>query len=188
MYTWVRRYNHPVYDIAILEFDQNLPTWHRVAKSSQAGATVTMVGYGGTGWVNEAGNGYTIDPIRTSTRRKANSTLDFKWRDPNYNVPHLMSFLVEDGCAVAVGGDSGGGFFVNGELVGVISAFFSTNQNRPIYGFASQNGGVPYFGTAAVDLTAPEVAEWLRPFLKKVAVRWDPTGVAGAGPRAAAKP
>ncbi len=161
MHTWIQRHNHPVYDLSVLEFGEDLPTWIRIADSSTVGATLTMVGYGGTGWVNAAGDGYDIDPTRDSTRRKANSALDFKWRDPNSDVPHLMSYLVEDGCAVAVGGDSGGGWFIDGELVGVTSAFFSTNQNLPYYGFASQNGGVPYFGTAAIDLTDPSVKDWL---------------------------
>lgn len=159
-YNAVERIEHPTIDIAILNFGVDLPGWHAMGNTANPGDTITMVGYGSTGVLNGAGNGYTITG-GGGTRRKGTNVFDFRQDVTNFG-PSILSFLRVNGDAVVAGGDSGGGFFVNNRLVGVTAFLFSTKPTLPSYGFASQNGDVPYFGSGAIDLTNSAINTWVQ--------------------------
>lgn len=160
VYTAIERINHPTYDIAILNFAQDLPGWYEVGTEAEIGSTLTIVGWGHTGVLNAQGNGY--DHLTsTGVRRAGQNKLHFKSIFPDYG-PYLGTWLIENGDAIGAGGDSGGAMFIGDRLVGVTSFVFSTDQSLPNYGFASLNGGVPYMGTGAIDLTAPEIQSWIQ--------------------------
>ncbi len=158
-FTATSRIDSPTFDLAVLNFGVNLPGFYSIGSASPIGSTLTMVGFGGTGVLNGAGNGYTITG-GGGTRRKGTNTLDFKEFVPDFG-PSLLSWLVGNGDAALVAGDSGGGFFIGTELVAVNSFIFSTSTTLPNYGFASQNGGTPYFGSGGIDLTDPGVRAWV---------------------------
>lgn len=161
-YNAFERIDHPTLDVAILNFSSDLPGWHNLGNSSPIGSTLTMVGFGNTGVLNGAGNGYD-NTFGAGVRRAGNNTLAFKQFVPDYG-PSLLAWLTGDGDAAYAIGDSGGGTFINGELVGVNSFIFNESGDPPTlpnYGFASQNGGVPYFGSGAIDLTDPTMRAWV---------------------------
>jgi hypothetical protein len=158
-YNAVQRIEHPTADLAILNFGVDLPGWHTLGNSANPGDTITIVGYGSTGVLNGAGNGYDITG-GGGIRRKGTSVFDFRANVTNFG-PSILSYLRQNGDAVVAGGDSGGGFFVNNKLVGVSAFFFSQNTQLPNYGFASQNGGTPYFGSGAIDLTNQALNDWV---------------------------
>ncbi|MCO5297639.1 MAG: PEP-CTERM sorting domain-containing protein [Fimbriimonadaceae bacterium] len=158
-YTAVSRINHPTLDLSILNFDTDLPGFYAIGNASPLGSTLTLVGYGQTGVLNATGDGYTITG-GGGVRRMGTSSLDGKQFVNDFG-PSLLSFLVENGDGVLVAGDSGGGFFIGNQLVGVNSFVFTTNENLPAYGFASQNGGTPYYGSGGIDLTDPGVRAWV---------------------------
>ncbi len=158
-YNAIQRIDHPTVDIAILNFGVDLPGWHTLGNTANPGDTITMVGYGSTGVLNGAGNGYDITG-GGGVRRKGTNVFDFRTNVTNFG-PSIISYLRQNGDAVLAGGDSGGAFFVNNRLVGVNSFIFSQNTNLPNYGFASQNGGTPYFGSGAIDLTDPTLNAWV---------------------------
>lgn len=159
VFTAVSRVNHPTWDLSVLTFGTDLPGFYSLGSSSPLGSAVTMVGYGQTGVLNTAGNGYTITG-GGGVRRAGGNTIHGKQFVTDFG-PSLLSFLVGNGDAVLVAGDSGGGFFMGNQLVGVNSFIFTTNETLPSYGFASQNGGTPYFGSGAIDLTDPGVRAWV---------------------------
>lgn len=143
-------------DLRIVTVSDTLPGWYQVAKSVSTKSTVTMVGYGATGVVNAAGTGYTVNG-GNGTRRAAKNTIDSKATyDPG---PSLISMLNSAGDSVLAGGDSGGGWFVNGQLVGISAFTISTNTNKADYGFDSKG----YFGSGAIDLTNSTLQSWLSP-------------------------
>lgn len=161
LYTAAYRINHPTMDITILVFDEDLPGWHQLGRQAPVGAPVSMVGLGRTGIVNPQGTGYDIYWWSGGTRLAAPGNVDLKWFFPGWG-PSLISWLDVNGDGAGVSGDSGGGYFIDGKLVGVISYVFNnTGGVLPDYGFASLNGGVPYMGTGAIDLTDPEVRAWV---------------------------
>ncbi|HRF60546.1 MAG TPA: trypsin-like serine protease [Fimbriimonadaceae bacterium] len=160
IYTAVQRINHPTYDIAILNFAQDLPGWYEVGTEAPIDSTLTIVGWGHTGVVNAQGNGYDHQ-TSLGVRRAGRNKLHFKSVLQGYG-PYLGTWLVENGDAIGAGGDSGGAFFIGNRLVGVTSFVGSTNWSLPNYGFASQNGGVPYMLTGAIDLTVPEIRTWIQ--------------------------
>lgn len=155
----VSRINHATYDLSVLNFDTDLPGFYSIADTSSIGSTLTMVGFGQTGVENATGTGYAITG-GAGTRRKGDNALHGKQFVTDFG-PSLLSFLEFSGEAAVANGDSGGGFFMGGELVGVNSFIFTTNENLPAYGFASVNGGTPYFGSGAIDLTDPGVRAWV---------------------------
>lgn len=154
------RIDHPTFDISILNFASDLPGWHSLGNSSAIGATLTMVGYGGTGSVNAAGTGYDV-VSGGGIRRASTNFLHAKGLVNNFG-PSLISYLNVNGDAVLAGGDSGGGFFINNQLVGVNAFIFSQNTSLPNYGFASLNGGTAYFGSGAINLTEQSIQTWVR--------------------------
>ncbi len=161
VYTAAYRIDHPTMDIAILVFDEDLPGWHQLGTQAPVGTPISMVGLGRTGIVNSEGTGYDIYWSSGGTRLAAPGDVDLKWFFPGFG-PSLISWLEVNGDGAVVSGDSGGGYFIDGKLVGVVSyAFNNTGGVLPDYGFASLNGGVPYMGTGAIDLTDPEVRAWV---------------------------
>ncbi|MCC7434722.1 MAG: trypsin-like serine protease [Methanoregulaceae archaeon] len=160
IYTAVQRTAHPTYDIAILNFAQDLPGWYEVGAEAPIDSNLTIVGWGHTGVLNAQGNGY--DHVTSlGVRRAGQNELHFKSTLQGFG-PYLGTWLIENGDAIGAGGDSGGGFFIGNRLVGVTSFVGSTNSSLPNYGFASQNGGVPYMLTGAIDLTVPEIQTWVQ--------------------------
>lgn len=116
------------------------------------GDTVTMVGFGGSGSVNTIGTGYVID-IAAGTRRKANATYEFTEyvSEPGYLAGYsLIAPLRQNGQAALVGGDSGGGWFKNGRLVGT-NAFIGTWGNYSWYDFSSSQ--TDFFASGAISLS-----------------------------------
>lgn len=161
IYTASSRIDHPTMDLTILNFSEDLPGWHELGTSAPVGVSISMVGFGRTGVLNDAGTGYDIHWWSGGTRIAAGNTVDLEWDFPGYG-PSLISWLKVNGDAAGVAGDSGGGYFVGDALVGVISYAFNTSGGAlPDYGFAVLNNGVPYHGTGAINLTVPEVHSWV---------------------------
>lgn len=160
IFTAVQRVNHPQYDLAIFLFDQDLPGWHPLGAAAPIGASVNWVGYGGTGYPNFQWHGYDIR-YGNFGRHAGTNSIAWKWNMFGLG-PALVSMLGTNPDAAAVNGDSGGACFSKGRLVGVISYAFSTQGNTlPYYGWAVLNGGVPYHGSGAIDLTEPEIRKWV---------------------------
>lgn len=159
-FTAVERINHPTVDLAIFKFDRDLPGWYPLGSSAPLGTPVVWVGYGGIGDPNNQWHGYDIQ-YGNHGRHAAANVVTKKWNMFGMG-PALVSMLIDNPNAAAVAGDSGGACFANGKLVGVISyAFNETGGRLPNYGFAILNGGVPYHGSGAIDLTAPEIRRWV---------------------------
>ncbi len=147
-------FNKKPVDLRVVQVSDTLPGWYQIAKTVSTKATVTMVGYGATGVVNAAGTGYTVNG-GNGTRRAANNIINSKSTyDPG---PSLVSMLEGAGESVLAGGDSGGGWFVGGQLVGISAFTLSTNTTKPDYGFSSK----AYFGSGAIDLTNSALQNWL---------------------------
>lgn len=161
VYTATGRINHPSMDIALLTFSENLPGWHRLGTEAPLGAAISLVGFGHTGTVNASNTGYNVNTSTFGTRRQAPNAVDEFMFIPGYG-PTILSYIAVNGDGVCAVGDSGGGFFAGDRLVGVVSFVFSAEEALPDYGFASLNGGVPYFGSGAINLTDPAVRTWVR--------------------------
>ena len=169
MYTAVQRFNHPSHDIAVFIFGEDLPGWYQLGASAPVGAPVTWVGYGGIGTVNNQWQGYDIR-YGNHGRHAATNVVHKKWSLFGLG-PALVSMLADQPNSASVNGDSGGAVFSNGRLVGVISyAFNETGGSRPNYGFAANNGGVPYHGSGAIDLTVPEIRQWVLQFVRPLVI------------------
>lgn len=161
IYTAAYRIHHPTMDVALLIFDEDLPGWHRLGTEAPVGSAISMVGAGRTGVVNSQGTGYDIYWWSGGTRKVAPGHVDLHWYFEGWG-PSLISWLEVNGEGAGVSGDSGGGYFIDGRLVGVISYVFNNSGGvLPDYGFAVLNGGVPYMGTGAIDLTDPELRAWV---------------------------
>lgn len=161
IYTASSRIDHPAYDITILNFSEDLPGWHELGTSAPVGTPIEMVGFGRTGVLNSTGTGYDIQWSSGGTRIAAPNNVEFEWLMPGIG-PSMIAYLGGNGEGAAVAGDSGGGFFAGGKLVGVISfAMNATGGTLPDYGFASLNNGVPYHMTGAINLTKPDVRAWV---------------------------
>lgn len=161
LFTAAQRINHPVYDLAIFNFDSDLPGWHPLGFDAPIGMAVELAGYGGVGYLNSSHTGYDIR-FGNHGRHSAGAVLDHKWNIDGIGPSNIM-MLWDHPQAAGVGGDSGGGCFANGRLVGVIAFAFNLGYPElPNYGFAILNGGAAYHGTGAIDLTHPEVRAWVR--------------------------
>lgn len=119
-----------------------------------AGDTVTMVGYGLSGSLNGSGTGYDVN-VAGGVRRKANATYEFTdyIYDPgsNYLAGYsLIAPLRQNGQAALAGGDSGGGWFRNGYLVGT-NAFIGTYGNGQDFVFS--NSSTDFFCSGAISLS-----------------------------------
>lgn len=166
IYTATHRVNHPTYDIAIFNFATDLPVWCNLGYSVNIGDPVVLVGYGGVGYVNNQWHGYDIR-YGNHGRHAAGNTVDHRANYFNLG-PALIMMLRNYPDAATVNGDSGGACMSNGRLVGVISyAFNMTGGQLPNYGFAVNNGGTPYHGSGAIDLTQLDVQVWVRTHMKR---------------------
>jgi len=165
-------------DLILVNLKSDLPGWYDVADSKAIGETVTMVGYGRSGVVNAAGNGYNVS-VSSGTRRAGNNTLD----DAGFLQglgPAMVSVLKNAGDAVVADKDSGGGWFSGGKLVGLTSFIFNGTDvgaggAYPNYGFGSANTagytnatyginlapGEAYFGSGAIDLTDSRIRSFI---------------------------
>ncbi len=141
-------------DLRLVTVDETLPTWYAVANSVARGSTVTMVGMGGTGVVNAAGTGYAVSG--GGERHAGANTVSSKETTSGVG-PTLRAMLDSAGEASLAPGDSGGGWFVNGQLVGISAFTFTKKTSRPDYGWAKPS----YFGSGAVDLTNGALNGWL---------------------------
>lgn len=111
-------------DLTLANLTTTLPGFYNVATSATAGNSITMVGFGGSGVVNSAGNGYSIT-VGAGTRRAAGNVLDGTV-DVDGIGPSHYAYLDGAGEAALVGGDSGGGWFnASGQLIGINSFYFN---------------------------------------------------------------
>ncbi|MBV6458719.1 MAG: hypothetical protein HONBIEJF_01857 [Fimbriimonadaceae bacterium] len=183
IYTAVERINHPNYDLAIFNFASDLPVWCPLGASAPIGTPVTWVGYGGIGYVNQAKNGYDIR-YGNFGRHAATNIVHKKWSMFNLG-PALVSMLDDNPDSAGVNGDSGGACLANGRLVGVISYAFNLRGGQlPNYGFAILNNGIPYHGSGAIDLTIPEIHQWVRANMNPGLFTLDPAFMPYAAPKA----
>jgi hypothetical protein len=206
-YTMLSSMNAPQYtiapgnttnvDLTLVKIDGTLPGWYDIALPGvpKAGDTITMVGYGGSGTVRNDGTGYDTG-VAAGTRRAGDNTADdFGTIDVDSGVvgggPVMISYLKGAGQAALGVGDSGGGWFENGKLVGISSFVFNdtdwsykdnggthTGRGAPNYGFPRTTdihydsdgdgvldktllAGTPYFGSGAISLTDPQIQTWL---------------------------
>lgn len=118
------------------------------------GDAVTMVGYGVSGGLNSAGDGYDQN-VAGGVRRKAVGNYEFSdfVSDPSSGYVagvSLIAPLRHNGQAALGGGDSGGGWFRNGKLVGT-SAFIGTVGTWADFRFSTSN--TDYFLSGAISLS-----------------------------------
>ena len=171
-------------DLVLLTLGSDLTgvSLYNVANAASASG-ITMVGYGQTGMVNGVGNGYAVGGA-TGVRRAGDNAIDFSVLIASNGVaggPNLVSFLDAPGEAALADKDSGGGWFQNGNLVGINTAILNLSDddgalNSPRYanyGFGSANtagytfngtfrpAGSAYFASSALDLTDPQIQRFL---------------------------
>lgn len=140
-------------DLRIVTLNKTLPGFYPIGTSVALGSTITMVGYGFTGVVD--GDHYT--PTNFLGRHAGTNLVDDTMT--NYGGgPGLTSFLRGPGSAIVSNGDSGGGWFQNGSLVGISDALLSTT-GQPTYKFAV--GGTAYSASYAINLTSPEARSFI---------------------------
>ena len=141
-------------DLRLVRVAETLPGWADLATSVKKGASVTMVGYGSSGVVREDGKGYAL------TGRAGETTgvnkISSKGTEKSVG-PTLRAMIRRAGDAALTAGDSGGGWFVDGKLVGISAFIYSTSSKKTAYGFSKN----PYFGSGAIDLTNGTIRKWL---------------------------
>jgi len=147
----------PNSDLTLFRIDTGgMTLQHATIDVSQmiAGDTVTMVGYGWSGKLNGSGTGYDIN-VAPGVRRKADAIYEFT--DYIEDVPNnylagfsLIAPLRQNGQGALAGGDSGGGWFRNGMLVGT-NAFVGTYGNGVDYQFSASSTDM--FVSGAISLS-----------------------------------
>jgi len=143
-----------VVDLRVVQVQDLLPGWYDIGTKAPTKATVTMVGYGNGGVVNADGTGYSINGF--GIRHAGENTISKRTRVKGQG-PVLLSLLDDAGESVVAGGDSGGGWFIDGELVGISDFNYTTDLDRPNFGW----DGKSYFGSGAIDLTNKNIAKWV---------------------------
>ena len=141
-------------DLRVVQLAGNLPGWYELGTSAKTNATVTMVGYGTAGVLNSVGNGYVLTKGGTRLEGENQITKHKSYKDFG---PSITSMLNHAGEAALAGGDSGGGWFVDGKLVGISAFTFTNDVRKANYGW----GKSAYFGSGAIDLTNKGVAKWV---------------------------
>lgn len=141
-------------DLRVVRLRDVLPGWYELGLSVAKKSAVTMVGFGGAGVVNDKGNAYRI---LGGGDRRAGSNVITDRKKVGGRGPALTSMLDGAGDSVLAGGDSGGGWFAGGKLVGISSYVFSNDDKKASFGWAKK----AYFGSGAVDLTDSKVRKWL---------------------------
>ena len=144
-------------DLRVVFVSETLPSWYAVGASVKSGASVTMVGFGDSGVVNAPGTGYAVSGATEGTRRVGTNVLSSKEATKGQG-PTMRVLLKSAGDGVLGVGDSGGGWFAGGKLVGISDFTFKTNAALPDYGFDRKG----YFGSGAIDLTNPTLQKWLK--------------------------
>lgn len=141
-------------DLRVVQLASDLPGWFGLGTTAPTNATVTMVGYGGTGMLNASGNGYIL--TKGGTRRSGENQITKHTSYKGFG-PTITSMLNRAGESALAGGDSGGGWFVEGKLVGISAFTFTKNLRKPNYGWSKS----AYFGSGAIDLTNRSIAGWV---------------------------
>ena len=141
-------------DLRIVHLADALPGWYDVATSVSKGAAVTIVGFGGSGVVNAEKTGYSLT---SGGARHAGANEVSSKETTSGRGPTMRALLNGAGEAVVAGGDSGGGWFSRGKLVGISSFTYTKNAKKAAYGFAKK----AYFGSGAIDLTNSTLKTWL---------------------------
>ena len=142
-------------DLRVVQLSANLPGWYDLGTSAKAKSAITMVGYGAAGVVNAVNSGYALNAVAGSRHAGDNRITDHKSLD-GYG-PLLRSMLDGAGESALTTGDSGGGWFSGGRLVGISSFTFLT-KSKATYGWAKS----AYFGSSAIDLTDSKVGKWVK--------------------------
>lgn len=159
--------NHPTDDLTLFRIDTGATTLTNYAQINvnkvAANTAITMVGFGASGVLNGLGNGYDIT-ISAGTRRKANGIVEgsILVDEPGLRLKSIYSPLRSNGQGALVGGDSGGGWFLQDgsarpQLVGInswIGTFGTFSSN-----FAFSNHPTNFFASGAADLS--EYNGWL---------------------------
>lgn len=154
--------NHPTDDLTLFRINTGSTTLTNYAQINTALVTantsITMVGFGGSGNVNALGTGYDIS-IASGVRRKATGIVEgtVMVSEPGFQLASLYAPLRSNGQAALVGGDSGGGWFLQDgssrpQLVGInswIGTFGTFTQN-----FAFSSHPENFFASGAADLSA----------------------------------
>ncbi len=141
-------------DLRVVQLSGTLPGWYGLGTSAAKRSVVTMVGFGGAGVVKNDGAGYSL---MGGGARRAGTNLVSDRKTWKNRGPVLTSMLNGAGESVLAGGDSGGGWFVDGELVGISSFVFSNNNRKSDFGWSKK----AYFGSGAVNLTNSKVRKWV---------------------------
>lgn len=141
-------------DLRIVQVEDVLPGWYDLGTKVANKSAITMVGYGNGGVVNASGTGYNISGFGI---RHAGDNQITKHTTVKGQGPVLLSMLDHAGDSVVAGGDSGGGWFSNGQLVGISDFNFSNDPNRAKFGWDKN----AYFGSGAIDLTNKKIAQWV---------------------------
>ena len=141
-------------DLRLVTVAETLPGWYTVGNSAKKGASVTMVGYGYTGVVKDDGSGYRLT---TPGERYAGVDKISSKETTSGAGPTMRALLNGAGGAVLTPGDSGGGWFVNGQLVGISAFTYTKSSSKPAYGWS----GTDYFGSGAIDLTNGLLNGWV---------------------------
>ena len=141
-------------DLRLVTVAETLPGWYTVGNSVKKGASVTMVGYGYTGVVKSDGSGYDL----TTAGARYAGTDKISSKETTSGVgPTMRVMLNGAGDSVLTPGDSGGGWFSNGELVGISAFTYTKNSKKAAYGWS----GTDYFGSGAIDLTNGLLNDWI---------------------------
>jgi hypothetical protein len=153
--------NHPTDDLTLFRINGTTSSFANVDLSTvNAGTSVTMVGFGGSGTLNSAGNGYDIN-IGAGVRRKGTAIVEGSVfvTDNGTNLGwSLVAPLRSNGQAALVGGDSGGGWFrgSSNNLVGINSWIGSFGAGVD-YRFSNSN--TDFFASGGIELS--RYSTWL---------------------------
>lgn len=159
--------NHPTDDLTLFRIDTGstpLTNYAQVNVNKVAANTaITMVGFGGSGPLNSVGTGYDIN-IAAGTRRKAPGLVEgtVLVDEPGFRLHSLYSPLRSNGQGALVGGDSGGGWFLQdgssrAQLVGINSWIGTFGTYNSFFTFSNDPNN--FFASGAVDLS--EYNGWL---------------------------
>jgi hypothetical protein len=154
--------NHPTDDLTLFRIDTGATTLTNYAQVNvnrvAVNTAVTMVGFGGSGVLNGAGTGYDIT-IGAGTRRKATGIIEGTRLvdEPGFRLSSIYAPLRANGQGALVGGDSGGGWFLQDgsarpQLVGINS--WIDNFGTFSSWFQFSNHPTNFFGSGAADLSA----------------------------------
>lgn len=153
---------HPTDDLRLFRINTGSTVLNNYAQINidpvAAGTSVTMVGFGGSGVLNSAGNGYALT-IPAGTRRKASAIVEGTVfvDEPGLRLSSIYAPLRASGQGALVGGDSGGGWFLQGsfarpQLVGINSWIGTFGAGVGNWQFSSDPNN--FFASGAADLSA----------------------------------